>query len=88
LHWRSDCSTVEHMTDDVTPAQLRAQAEAELAPVAQRRVRLLAELEECETELRPLVQRAVRAEVGYRRITALSGLSQSTIAKWVRQAEE
>ncbi|NUR91200.1 MAG: hypothetical protein HOY71_44600 [Nonomuraea sp.] len=76
------------MTDDVTPADLRRQAEAALTPVAQRRVRLLAELEECETELRPLVHRAVRAEVSYRRITALSGLSQTTIAKWVRQAEE
>jgi hypothetical protein len=76
------------MTDDVTPAQLRAQAEAALTPVAQRRVRLLAELEECEAELLPLVQNAVRAEVSYRRIRSLSGLSATTIGKWVRQAEE
>ena len=67
------------MTENVTPAQLRALAEDELRPVAQRRVRILADLEECETELRPLVRKAVRAEVSYRRISALSGLSPATI---------
>lgn len=72
------------MTDDTTPAQLRAQAEDELRPVAQRRVRLLAELEEVETELRPLVRKAVRHEVSYRKISALSGLSPTTIRAWTR----
>ena len=76
------------MTEDVTPAQLRALAEGELRPVAQRRVRLLAELAECETELRPLVRRAIRAEVSYRRISALSGLSPATIRAWSRDPEE
>jgi hypothetical protein len=75
------------MTDDVTPAQLRARAEDELRPVAQRRVRLLAELDECDAELRPLVRRAVVAEVSYRRIASLSGLSPTTIRAWSREAD-
>lgn len=67
---------------DVTPAQLRARAEDELRPVAQRRLELLAELQEVETALRPLVRKAVRSEVSYRRISALSGLSPATIRAW------
>lgn len=70
--------------NEVTPAQIRATVEDELRPVAQRRVRLLAELQECETELRPLVRKAVRAEVSYRRISALSALSPATIRSWSR----
>jgi hypothetical protein len=74
------------MTDnEVTPAQLRAAAEDELRPVAQRRVKLLADLEEAEKELRPLVGKALRAEVSYRRITALSGLSAATIRAWTKE---
>ena len=73
------------MPNETTPAELRARAEDELRPVAQRRVRLLAELEECETELRPLVRKAVRYEVPYRRISALSGLSPATIRAWSRE---
>jgi len=73
---------------ELTPRMLRERAENELRPVAQRRVRLLAELEEVERELRPLVQRAVAAEVSYRRISALSGLSPNTIRAWSRTAEE
>jgi hypothetical protein len=73
---------------ELTPRMLRERAEGQLQPVAQRRVQLLAELEEVERQLRPLVQRAVAAEVSYRRISALSGLSPTTIRAWSREAGE
>lgn len=70
---------------ELTPRMLRERAEEALRPVAQRRVELLAELEQVEQELRPLVRRAVAAEVSYRRITALSGLSPTTIRAWTKE---
>jgi len=73
---------------ELTPRMLRERAEDALRPVAQRRVELLAELEEVERELRPLVQRAVAAEVSYRRIRELSGLSPTTIRVWSRTEGE
>lgn len=72
------------MPDDVTPAQLRARAEEKLRPLGQRRIRLLAELEEVEQELRPIVQEAVRVEVSQRKISAMTALSTTTIGKWSR----
>lgn len=72
------------MTDDVTPAQLRARAEEKLRPLGQRRIRLLAELESLEAELRPVVREAVRVEVSQRKISAMTALSTTTIGKWVR----
>lgn len=85
---RHECVTVARMTDDVTPAQLRAKAEERLAPLGQRRIELLADLEAVEAELRPVVLDAVRVEVSFRRINALTALSTTTVGKWVRQAEE
>lgn len=73
---------------ELTPRMLREQAEEALRPVAQRRVELLAELEACDTELKPLVRRAVEAEVSYRRISSLSGLSPNTIRAWSRKEGE
>jgi hypothetical protein len=70
-----------------TPAQLRAQAEAELKPLGQRRIRLLAQLDDVETELRPLVVHAVTMEVSYRRIYELTGVSPNTAAAWRRKAD-
>ena len=70
---------------ELTPRMIRERAEEALRPVAQRRVELLAELEQVEQELRPLVQRAVSVEVSYRRISALSGLSPTTIRAWTRE---
>lgn len=73
---------------ELTPRMLRERAEEALRPVAQRRVELLAELEEIDRQLRPLVQKAVEAEVSYRRISSLSGLSPTTIRAWTRPGGE
>ncbi|MEV5667113.1 hypothetical protein [Streptomyces flaveolus] len=73
---------------ELTPRMLRERAENELRPVAQRRVELLAELEEIDSKLRPLVRKAVAAEVSYRRISSLSGLSPTTIRAWSRDPGE
>lgn len=74
------------MTDDVTPARLRAQAEEKVRPLGQRRIQLLAELEAIEAELRPVVREAVRAEVSQRKLSVMTALSTTTIAKWSRAA--
>lgn len=71
----------------MTPAQLRAEAEAALKPLGQKRIRLLAQLEELEAELRPLVVHAVRMEVPFRRINELTAVSPNTAAAWRRKAE-
>lgn len=73
------------MTERVTPAKLRADADREVAAIGSRRVRLLAELEAVEAELRPVVRRAVECEVSQRRISALTGLSTTTIGKWLKE---
>ncbi|MEU3438516.1 hypothetical protein [Streptomyces sp. NPDC006863] len=65
-----------------TPAQLRANAEAALKPLGQRRIKLLAQLEELELELRPLIATAVAMEVPYRRITELTAVASNTARKW------
>lgn len=72
------------MTDDVTPAQIRAQAEAKVRPLGQRRIKLLADLEALEDELRPVVREAVRVEVSQRKLSAMTGLSTTTIGKWAK----
>lgn len=66
----------------LTPAELRAQAEAALKPLGQRRIKLLAELEAVEEELRPLVATAVRMEVPYRRINELTAVAPNTARAW------
>lgn len=71
-----------------TPAQLRAQAEEALKPLGQKRIKLLAQLEEVEAELRPLIVTAVRMEVPFRRINELTAVSPNTSAAWRRKADE
>ena len=65
-----------------TPAELRAAAEAELAPIGEKRRRLLAQLADIERELHPAVVAAVDVELPLRRIAALTGLSPNTARKW------
>jgi hypothetical protein len=72
----------------MTPAQLRAQAEAALEPLGQRRIRLLADLESLDSELRPLIVAARQAEVPLRRITALTAVAGGTIRAWESKARE
>jgi hypothetical protein len=73
----------ERMTQK-TPAELRADAEAALKPLGQKRIKLLAQLEAVEEELRPLIAQAVRMEVPYRRITELSAVSPNTARAWAK----
>lgn len=70
-----------------TPAQLRAEAEEALRGPGQKRIRLLAQLEEVEAELRPLVARAVTMEVPYRRINELTAVAPNTARAWHKAAE-
>jgi hypothetical protein len=70
-----------------TPAQLRAQAEVALKPLGQKRIKLLAQLEEVEAELRPLVVEAVRMEVPFRRINEMTAISPNTAAAWKKRAD-
>lgn len=71
-----------------TPAQLRAEAEEALKPLGQKRIKLLAQLEEVEAELRPLVVEAVRMEVPFRRINEMTAVSPNTASAWKRRAEK
>lgn len=75
----------QHMTQK-TPAELRADAEAALKPLGQRRIKLLAQLEEIDREMRPLIAEAVRMEVPYRRINELSAVSPNTARAWAKKA--
>lgn len=70
------------MTQRMTPAQLRADAEAAITPLGRKRIRLLAQLDELDAELRPLVRVAREAEVPIRRITALTAVAPNTVRKW------
>ncbi|OEJ93119.1 hypothetical protein [Streptomyces thermolilacinus] len=71
----------------MTPAQLRADAEEALTPLGRRRIRLLAQLEEIDAELRPLIQRARAVEVPIRRIAELTAVSPNTVRAWTKDAE-
>jgi hypothetical protein len=71
-----------------TPAQLRAEAEAAIKPDGQKRIKLLAELEEIERRLRPLIAEAVRMEVPYRRITELTAVAPNTARAWAKAEAE
>lgn len=70
------------MTQRMTPAQLRADAEKSLAPLGKRRIRLLSQLEELDAELRPVIRAAREAEVPIRRITELTAVAPNTVRKW------
>jgi hypothetical protein len=69
-----------------TPAQLRAKAEAALKPLGQKRIKLMAQLEELEAELRPLIVSAIEMEVPYRRITELTAVASNTARAWNKAA--
>ena len=68
-----------------TPAQLRADAEATLTPLGQKRIRLLAQLDELDVQLRPLIQSARTVELPIRRITELTAVSPNTVRAWTRE---
>lgn len=72
----------------MTPAQLRAEAEKALTPLGQKRVRLLAQLEEIDRDLRPLIAEAVRMEVPYRRINELTAVAPNTARAWAKPKED
>lgn len=62
-----------------TVAEIRQAAEDKLRPIGERRLRLLAELEEIDRELWPLIIKARSAEVSLRRIQALTGVTPNTV---------
>lgn len=70
-----------------TPADLRQKARDALVSTGARRKKAVATLDRIEQELRPLVINAHRNEVPYRTIRELTGLSQTTIRKWTKDAE-
>jgi len=72
----------------VTPASLRASAEAKLAPLGERRRRLADELAALDVELRPVLQEAVAVEVPLRRISELTGLAYNTVRAWGRASSK
>ncbi|NUV78216.1 hypothetical protein G6W47_28855 [Streptomyces sp. CAI-21] len=65
----------------MTPAEMRAAAEAALTPLGRKRIRLLAELDKVEEELKPLVGAALRVEVPERRIAELTALARGTVRR-------
>ncbi|MFD3656832.1 hypothetical protein [Streptomyces sp. NPDC058620] len=67
-----------------TPAELRADAVANLEPHGQKRISLLAQLEELDEQLRPLIQSARAAEVPIRRIAELTAVSPNTVRAWTK----
>jgi hypothetical protein len=68
----------------MTPAQLRAEAEKTLKGPGQRRMKLLAQLEEIDAELRPLIREARAVELPIRRITELTAVAPNTVRAWSR----
>jgi len=69
--------------EEVTPEQIREAAESKIKPLGAERLKLLKRLDTIDRELRPLVASARRAEVSFRRVTELTGLSANTVKKWV-----
>jgi hypothetical protein len=67
-----------------TPSQLRAQAEVDLKTLGQKRIKVLAQLEEIDKQLKPKIARAVEMEVPYRRITELTAVASNTARAWAR----
>lgn len=76
-----ECVNLTRMTQK-TPAQLRADAEATLRGPGQRRIELLAQLDELDKELRPLIAAARVVEVPIRRITEITAVSPNTVRAW------
>ena len=65
-----------------TPAELRADAEKRLAPLGQKRMALLADLERLDAQLRPEIVQARSVELPIRRISELTTVSPNTIRSW------
>ncbi|NUV64988.1 hypothetical protein [Streptomyces sp. CAI-85] len=74
------------MTQESTPAELRAAADEALRKPGARRQKIRKQLDEVEAELRPLIVRARLMEVPVRRVTALTGIAPGTVQKWAREA--
>lgn len=70
--------------DVITPEDRRALMVRKLSAPGERRMQLAAELQELDRIVRPLVVQAVAADVPYRRIAELTGVSRATVARWVR----
>ncbi|GGS78295.1 hypothetical protein GCM10010285_65530 [Streptomyces pseudogriseolus] len=83
---RTECVSLNRMTQK-TPAQLRADAEAALTRPGQRRIKLLAQLDEVEAELKPLIRHAREVELPIRRITELTAVAPNTVRAWLRESE-
>ncbi|MFG2738450.1 hypothetical protein ACGFX7_26960 [Streptomyces harbinensis] len=66
----------------MTPAQMRAQAEAALKPLGSKRIKLLAQIEEIDAQLKPLVRSARDVEVPFRRIAEITGVAPNTARAW------
>lgn len=69
----------------ITPAQLRAQAEDNLRDLGRQRLGLLAQLEEIDQELKPRIRAAREVELPYSRITTLTGVAPNTARAWVAE---
>ncbi len=65
----------------MTPAEQRAAAEAKLAPLGKKRIRLQQQLDDLDAEMEPFVTEALRVEVSERRINELTGWARATIRK-------
>jgi hypothetical protein len=85
---QADTSGQDDVMTQKSPAELRAEAEAAIKPKGQRRIKLLAELEEIDRELRPLIAEAVRMEVPYRRINELTAVAPNTARAWAKAEAE
>lgn len=70
----------------MTPAQLRAEAEKAITPLGQRRIKVLAQLDAIDAELRPLIARAVEVEVPFRRINELTAVAPNTARAWAKKS--
>jgi hypothetical protein len=69
-------------SDTPTPAELRARAQEALTAPGRKRLKAVEAQKQAEAELRPLVVAAVRNEVPFRRIQALTGISPNTARAW------
>lgn len=70
-----------------TPEDARAKAVRQLVSPGEERIRFATELEQLDAKIRPLVLAAVQADVPYRRIAELTGISRATVARWAKDRE-
>jgi hypothetical protein len=82
---QADTTGQDDLMTQKSPAELRADAEKAITPLGQKRIKLLAQLEEIDEELRPLVAEAVRMEVPYRRINELTAVAPNTARAWSKR---